>query len=200
MKRTTLLLALISISIQITQAQVKRQYRDQDNAKTLVVVKEEGASNIDILNSQFDLADVSMGEEIMIIMRDGKPVMVRADGTPINDEPVPSEPAEDIFAGAEMPITETTETIIEEVEVSPEIQEVAEATPVVQKVAEPTTKAKASVVSNNNTSNRAKASTGRTASYKKKTKRSKRKKISKKYLKKRKKFKSRRGGSSCYKF
>ena len=187
MKRTTLLLVLIGISIQITQAQVKEQYRDQDNASTVVVVKEEGASNIDILNSQFDLANVSMGEEIMIIMKDGKPVMVKSDGTPVNvnNDATPTEPADDIFANAEMPVAET-----------PEIQEeIAQAAPVVQKVAKPAAKA---TTARSNTSNaRAKSAPG---TYPVKTK-FKKKKVSRKAYKKRKSFNLfSKKGSTCFSF
>lgn len=187
MKRTTLLLVLIAISIQITQAQVKRQYRDQDNAETVVVVKEEGADNIEILNSQFDLAEVSMGEQIMIIMQDGKPVMVTSDGTPvnINNDAAPVEPAEEVFANAEMPVTETPEPVVEEV--------IPEPSPVVQKVAKPAAKATSS-----NTSNaRAKSAPG---TYPVKTK-FKKKKVSRKAYKKRKGFSlfGKKGGS-CYSF
>ena len=193
MKRTTLLLVLIGISIQITQAQVKEQYRDQDNASTVVVVKEDGASNIDILNSQFDLANVSMGEEIMIIMKDGKPVMVKSDGTPVNvnNDSTPAEPADEIFAGAEMPVDNTPE-VVEEVEVQ---QEVIKASPVAQKVAEPV--AKATTTKANTSKARAKSAPG---TYPVKTK-FKKKKVSRKAYKKRKGFSLfGKKGSSCYSF
>jgi len=189
MKRTTLLLVLIGISIQITQAQVKEQYRDQDDASTVVVVKEEGANNIEILNSQFDLDEVSMGEQIMIIMKDGKPVMVKSDGTPINvnKDDTPAEPAEDVFVGAEMPVTQTPEPVVEEV--------VQEATPVVQKVAQPA--AKATTVSSNTSKTRAKSAPG---TYPVKTK-FKKKRVSRKAYKKRKGFSLfGKNGSTCYRF
>jgi len=198
MKRTTLLLVLIGISIQITQAQVKEQYRDQDNAETVVVVKEDGADNIDILNSQFDLAEVSMGEEIMIIMKDGKPVMVKSDGTPvnINNDASPAEPADDVFANAEMPVAETPKRVVKSVDETPAIQEeIAEAAPVVQKVVKPA--AKATTVRSNASTTRAKSAPG---TYPVKTK-FKKKKVSRKAYKKRKSFSLfGKKGSSCYRF
>lgn len=61
-------MALIAIILtQTVQAQIKRQYKDDKIARQTVVVKEESSmSDIEILNSQFDLDDYAVGEQIRI--------------------------------------------------------------------------------------------------------------------------------------
>jgi len=61
------LVVLATMFTQIVHAQIKRQYKDEKFAKQTVVVKsEESISDLEILNSQFDLDDVSVGEVIRI--------------------------------------------------------------------------------------------------------------------------------------
>lgn len=66
-KNLALTLMLMSTLVLISEAQIKRQYRDNSNLASVVVVKNsDDVSDIDILNSNFDLANVSMGDEIRI--------------------------------------------------------------------------------------------------------------------------------------
>ena len=55
-----------SLSIQFGFSQVKKQYLDNTNLKSTVVVKEDHVSDIDILNSQFDINSFGLGQEIRI--------------------------------------------------------------------------------------------------------------------------------------
>ncbi len=56
------LFAIDSVAI----SQVKKQYRDDVHTSTTVVIKEEGANDFDILNSQFNLDDYKVNEQIKI--------------------------------------------------------------------------------------------------------------------------------------
>jgi len=67
MNKSILLVAIAMMLSQFLHAQVKRQYKDEKFAEQTVVVKENAkVSDIDILNSQFDLDDVAVGEVIRI--------------------------------------------------------------------------------------------------------------------------------------
>lgn len=56
-----------------TQAQVKDKYQDKSNEMTTIVVKEDAANDMDILNDQFDLDDVGMHQVIRITTREEMP-------------------------------------------------------------------------------------------------------------------------------
>lgn len=64
MKCIYLMLVAILVSSQFANAQVKKQF--QDNNATTVVVKEDQADDFDVLDSQFDIDDVGMGTIIRI--------------------------------------------------------------------------------------------------------------------------------------
>ncbi len=66
MKYLSLLVLFSSLSIQFGFSQVKKQYLDNTNTKSTVVVKEDNASDMDILNSQFDINSIGLGQEIRI--------------------------------------------------------------------------------------------------------------------------------------
>ena len=50
----------------IALSQVKKQYRDNVDKSTTVVIKEDGASDLDILNNQFNIDDYAVNEQIKI--------------------------------------------------------------------------------------------------------------------------------------
>ena len=66
MKYLISLVIFTCLSLQFGFSQVKKSYIDSDYSQTTVVVKEDNASDIDILNSQFDINSVGLGEVIMI--------------------------------------------------------------------------------------------------------------------------------------
>jgi len=59
------LIVLFAIS-SVATSQVKKQYRDNVDKSTTVVIKKEGANDLDILNSQFNLDDFAVNEQIRI--------------------------------------------------------------------------------------------------------------------------------------
>jgi len=61
-----LVFAAFSFNVALT-AQVKDQFRDRENSSTIVVVKEDNAIDQAVLNEYFDLADMSMNDQIMIM-------------------------------------------------------------------------------------------------------------------------------------
>jgi hypothetical protein len=66
MKHLSLLVLFTCLSLQFGFSQVKKQFLDNKNAKTTIVIKEDAASDMDILNYQFDLNSIGMGQEIRI--------------------------------------------------------------------------------------------------------------------------------------
>lgn len=64
------LIPLIALAILLTNAvhaQIKRQYKDKKFAKQTVVIKESATqSDMDILNSQFNIDEIEVGEVIRI--------------------------------------------------------------------------------------------------------------------------------------
>ncbi len=66
MKYLISLVIFTCLSLQFGFSQVKKSYVDSDHSETTVVVKEDSASDIDILNSQFDINSIGLGEVIMI--------------------------------------------------------------------------------------------------------------------------------------
>ena len=66
MKYLSSLVIFSCLFLSSTFSQVKKQYVDADNSSTTVVVKEDNASDIDILNANFDINAFGLGEVIMI--------------------------------------------------------------------------------------------------------------------------------------
>ena len=86
MKNLSLSLILVCFTLQFGFSQtnsdnVKRQYIDKVNTETTVVVKQDNASDMDVLNRQFNLNDVSMGEVIFIKTEDLAPAKPKAERT-----------------------------------------------------------------------------------------------------------------------
>ena len=86
MKNLSLILILVSFTLQFGFSQtnttnVKRQYMDKVNTETTVVVKQGSASDMDVLSSQFNLNDVSMGEVIFIKTEDLAPSKPKSERT-----------------------------------------------------------------------------------------------------------------------
>ncbi len=59
------LIVLFAIN-SVATSQVKKQYRDDVHKSTTVVIKENDANDLDILNSQFNLDDYKVNEQIKI--------------------------------------------------------------------------------------------------------------------------------------
>lgn len=123
MKNLILTLVMASFAISVTQAQVKRQYRDQSQLETTVVVKhnDADATDIDILNSQFNMADVGMGDVIMITTERDRP-----------QTQISAPAATVVETIAETPISTTTtqaEVVIPTTEQTVEASDNAEAIP-----------------------------------------------------------------------
>ena len=66
--RNLMILVFAAFSFNVAMnAQVKDQFRDRGNSSTIVVVKEDNANDQKVLNEYFDLADMSMNDQIMIM-------------------------------------------------------------------------------------------------------------------------------------
>jgi len=79
MKYLSLLVLFTSLSLQFGFSQIKKQFLDAKNAKTTVVIKEDAASDMAILNSQFDLNAIGMGQEIRITTQKDRPKPPKAE-------------------------------------------------------------------------------------------------------------------------
>jgi len=66
MKELLIIITMMVACLQLTNAQVKNQFQDDIYAQTTIVVKEDSASDVDILNDQFDLDEIGMGQVIKI--------------------------------------------------------------------------------------------------------------------------------------
>lgn len=73
MKYLSLLVLFTFLSFQFGFSQVKKQYLDNQNTASTVVVKEDAANDMDILNSQFDINSIGMGQEIRITTENNPP-------------------------------------------------------------------------------------------------------------------------------
>ncbi len=79
MKYLSLLVLFTCLSLQFGFSQVKKQFLDNKSSKTTVVIKEDAASDMDILNSQFDLNSIGMGQEIRITTQQDPPKQPKAE-------------------------------------------------------------------------------------------------------------------------
>ncbi len=67
MRLINLIVVAIFATYSFANAQiVKKQFQDNGNRETTVVVKEDAANDYDVLNSQFNIDDVGMGTVIRI--------------------------------------------------------------------------------------------------------------------------------------
>ena len=91
MKYLSLLVLLTCLSLQFGFSQVKKQYLDNTNTKSTVVVKEDNASDMDILNSQFDINSIGLGQEIRIKTEKDPPKQTLAE-VPLAEVPLAEVP------------------------------------------------------------------------------------------------------------
>ncbi len=118
MKNLIFVLLFLGISISSLDAQIKRQYRDDNHETTMVVVKDDAEmSDMDILNNHFNLAEVSMGEVIRITTENDKPVIVN-DSYSTAEEPV--DLVEEDNTPEVAPVVEEEETLAIEEQVEEE--------------------------------------------------------------------------------
>lgn len=180
MKSLKILLVLAFASIQFVQAQtVKKQFKDEIYTQTTVVIKEDGANDLDILNDQFDLDDYDLGQVIKITTAPEQPPVVE-------EQQLQEATAQVVTQEIEEP-EERAEPV--------KVQEVEQPQPVlakqtVEEESEPV--AVLASVQKKSTSR----SSGSTRSYKS----GKRTKVQFKVRKKKRRRSSRRSGSSCYSF
>lgn len=66
MQYLSLLVLFTCLSLQFGFSQVKKQYLDNKNTASTVVVKENNVSDKNILSSQFDINSIGLGQEIRI--------------------------------------------------------------------------------------------------------------------------------------
>ncbi len=65
--KDVMLIFVLTVSIRFAGlSQVKETFRDSANTSTIVVIKEDGGIDQELLNKHFDLDDLSMNEQIMI--------------------------------------------------------------------------------------------------------------------------------------
>ncbi len=173
---TSMVVALLFLfASQISTAQqVKRQYQDDAFAETTVVIKEEAASSdMDILNENFDMDDVGMGQVFRITTETDRktPEMAALEEAPVAHLPAPVEA--------------TPTPVVNQAPPQVQVQQVQ-----VQQVAEPAP----TLASNSNRVNRSSVSSGSTSNRTRvKRSKSKRVKLAKRKSKKQK-------GNRCYRF
>ncbi len=127
----TTLVALLFVCATV-EAQVKDTYKDKSNEMTTVVVKEDTADDMDILNDQFDLDNVGMHQVIRITTREEATAKVVTEDPPsqeitnaqlmVTSEPITSEPSiltasveHSPKIATESPVINTIETTTEEI-------------------------------------------------------------------------------------
>jgi len=177
MKYLSFLVLFTCLSVPSTFSQVKKQYLDSQNTSTTVVVKEDSANDMEILNNQFDINSIGMGQVIRI--------QTGIDPTKKNQNVPQAEVPANSVAQAEV------ESIPETVEITPEVKTTPKR--VIQKKAvRAPRKATVRHAGSKNSTNEVHFK-GIGTSKKVKTKR-------KKLRKKRKYPRRNRRGSSCYSF
>jgi hypothetical protein len=101
MKYLSLLVLFTFLSLQFGFSQVKKQYLDNKNTKSTVIVKEDNASDMDILNSQFDINSIGLGQEIRIKTEKDPPKPTTLAEVPLSEIPL-----------AEVPLTTTPKDVV----------------------------------------------------------------------------------------
>ncbi|MFT4667536.1 MAG: hypothetical protein ACI8YQ_001370 [Polaribacter sp.] len=203
----TSLMALLFVCATM-QAQVKDKYQDKSSSLTTIVVKEDAANDMDILNDQFDLDDVGMHQVIRITTRQETPPEVATAALPSNDkidiqsvtESMPVTNEAPIFTAAventqqettEAPVSNTIK-IVKEDRFEADLEEGIIATPAPVTLEEPivrTTTQKSSR-SSNYTATKSKSSKYQFKAFNKTFKKQKRKRVPKK----------RKRNKRCYRF
>lgn len=183
-------------------SQVKKQYRDETHKSTTVVIKEEGANDLEILNSQFNLDDYAVNEQIKITTAPSSPTAKQLPDNVSGGKPI-MPPAPDLSSATasanqtyERPKTKMKRwSVREKTEVK-----ATEETPAA--VPEETLPAAVPAVAPTKISNKRSTATAKKASsgkYRKKSKKVKKKRRGKR-LKNRKRKIRRSRKVTCYKF
>ena len=187
----------------VALSQVKKQYRDNVHTSTTVVIKEDGANDFDILNSQFNLDDYKVNEQIKITTDQPlAPKSVSSDNVSGGQSIPPTAPDLTSATVSATPTYERPKTKMKRWSVRPKKENTATA-----EILEQSTTEEDSVIeepitlvekpSRRNTANRVKKSTSK--KYRKKSKKVKKKKRSRR-LKNRKHKIKRNRKLGCYKF
>ena len=105
MKYLSLLVSFLCLSLQFGFSQVKKQYLDNKNTASTIVIKEDKASDKDILNSQFDINSIGFEQEIRIKTENNglKPILVKI---PLAEVPLEGTPIVMVPKGVLAPRTE----------------------------------------------------------------------------------------------
>jgi len=200
-KQIFLTLIVLFVVDSVAISQVKKQYRDDVHKSTTVVIKEDGANDLDILN-QFDLNDYKVNEQIKITTDQTKTLTSNSNSN-VSGGQTALPPAPDLSnaTASTTPIYERPKTkmkrwsVREKKEASTTEDALAENTEEKATAKTPATLAKKP--SRTKSTSSAKKSSSR--KYRKKSKKKKRKKRVKK-LKNRKRKTRRNKKGSCYKF
>jgi hypothetical protein len=168
------------------QAQVKDTYQDQSNALTTIVVKEDSASDMDILQQQFDLDAIGMHQVIRITTRPNvapKPEEVRIATPTAQEESIMIAQTEAQITSNETAPVIHAPTVVQAAEKGSEL-------PVTTKGDAVTQKSQRSSSSSSSYSNRSKSSRKQSKVFNKRVKKEKRKRVSRRDNRK----------ARCYKF
>jgi len=186
----------------VVMSQVKKQYRDNVDKSTTVVIKEDGANDLDILNNQFNIDDYAINEQIKITTDQSMPPAPGLSGNVSGGKPM-APPAPDLSEATastattyERPKTKMKRWSVRE-KTAPKTNEKA---PVKISEEKPTKAIPATVTAKpsrtKSTGSAKKASSGK---YRKKSKKARKKKRVRK-LKNRKRKVRRSKKGACYKF
>jgi hypothetical protein len=180
-------------------SQVKKQYQDKVHKSTTVVIKEDGANDLDILNTQFNLDDYAVNEQIKITT-DHSTSPIGTTSQNVSGGQSTNPPAPELTSATasttntfERPKTKMKRwSVREKKETTNSNEVVKEKVEENQVVAAPSTVKEKSLLSKN-------VSNNRTATTKKYKKKSIKKKRIKRLKKQKRKKRSNRNGK-CYKF
>lgn len=183
-------------------SQVKKQYRDDVHKSTTIVIKEDGANDFDILNSQFNLDDYKVNEQIKITTDQVLPSKSTTSNNVSGGQSIPPTPPDITSATASAtPAYERPKTKMKRWSVRPKKEDTVTTEKVKQKTKEEkVTEVPTKVTekpSRQKTTSKSKKSTNK--KYRKKSKKVKKKKRNRK-LKNRKHKVKRNRKLRCYKF
>jgi hypothetical protein len=188
-----IIVAALLVYSDAVQAQVKDTYQDQSNALTTIVVKEDSASDMAILQQQFDLDEIGMHQVIRITTRPQitpKPEEVKIENPALQEEHKMIANAEPVTTSDEAPVS-TAPSAIQPEQVAEEVVEKSGSDlPVSPKVGAVTQKSQRSASSSSGYSKRNKSSQKNLNVFKKRFKKDKRKRSPRKNKR----------NNRCYKF